>query len=117
MADNKKHVEEEIKPGTVVQATLVPLEPAVTEDAILFSVEKIYVQIEFQLGTSNHRAGFTLLPPDGKQILVASARMPVIAVPDNAISFDEFKDQMRKIADSTTAYQERIKDNQNKTSF
>jgi hypothetical protein len=112
--DSLVKVEEAISEGV---KAVIELTPAVTFDHVLFSVEKIYVNSEFHIGTDSYRFGFNLIPPAGKEITVAFARKITSPSLEGTITIEELKDQVRKIASAAITYEDQYKNDKQKTSF
>lgn len=104
---------EEKKVGdATVGYEMKPLEAASTEEYTLWSVEKVYVNIEFLVKTDKHMAGFNFVPTYGHEVRVAVPHAFSISeeLPTGVIDINDFDRQFERLADSVLAYRKRIMD-------
>lgn len=107
--------EEKKADGTTIGYEMKPLEAASTAEYTLWSVEKIYVNIEFYVKTDKvtgdkHMAGFNFVPTYGHEIRVAVPNdVPIFEkLPTGVIHVNDFDRQFERLADSVLAYRKRI---------
>lgn len=98
--------------NATISYEIKPLEASSTEDYTLWSVEKVYVNIEFLVKTDKHMAGFNFVPTYGHEVRVAVPHASSISdgLPTGVIHVNDFDRQFERLADSVLAYRKRIMD-------
>lgn len=116
MATSKKIEEKTVEEGMKVGYEMQPLFAASTEEYTLFAVEKVYVNVQFQVKGDNFTAGFNFVPTFGHEVRIA---MPIgdakFDPPQGAITYKQFEDQFERLADTVLGYRSRILSDGNKT--
>lgn len=104
-----KKEEKEISEGVTLGYELKSLEPSSTEDYTIWSVEKVYFNIHFRIGTDDHTAGVNFVPTYGHEVRVALANgnVDIEEVPQGVILEADFTKQFVRLSDTLMGYRSR----------
>lgn len=97
------------KEEPTITVEVKPLLSSSHEDHTVWTVEKMYVNFTFRVGSDDYTSGFNIVPPVGHEMRVAIRNQNEMkALPDGVVLYEEFEKQFLAMADSVVAFRNRI---------